>query len=331
MRRRASSRRRACSPRTPQPGDPHGRRRHRRRRDRPDRRRPRVGVAGPPRRRGDVPRRRSCSSPASTRELGPPGRARGRQGRRRRASAARSPTGCGSSAGSRVLVAALGGVVGRDARRRRDQRPVHPVPGQRPRRQPGVGRPARGRPDALDDPRRRRSWAACRPRVQHPAPVRRRHRRPRPVRRPAVDRARSVGPAPDRDVRGRLVRDAGAGDDDDDRPAARPTNETRGRVAGALNAAIQTASIVLHGGGRHPRRRHRDPRGVRGRRRGRAARGGRRLVPVPRRAGRGADRGRRAASDQPNRDGAGTRDRRRRVVPPGQLAISRCASPPPSC
>ena len=37
------------------------------------------------------------------------------------------------------------------------------------------------------------------------------------------------------------------------------TNETRGRVAGALNAAIQTASIGVDGRGRHPRRRHRHP------------------------------------------------------------------------
>ena len=37
------------------------------------------------------------------------------------------------------------------------------------------------------------------------------------------------------------------------------TNETRGRVAGALNAAIQTASIGVDGGGRDPRRRDRDP------------------------------------------------------------------------
>ncbi len=48
---------------------------------------------------------------------------------------------------SRWLVAALERRVGRDARRRRHQRPVHPVPGQRPRREPGVGRSPRGRPD----------------------------------------------------------------------------------------------------------------------------------------------------------------------------------------
>ena len=135
---------------------------------------------------------------------------------------------------------------------------------ERPRREPGVGRSPRGRPDALDDPRRRPDGRPVDP-VQHPAPVRRRHRRPGPVRRPAVDRARAVGP-PDRDVRGRLVRDAGAGDDDDDRPARDHERDARPRRGRAQRRHPDGVDRV-HGGGRHPRGHHRDPRGVRGRRR----------------------------------------------------------------
>ena len=122
--------------------------------------------------------------------------------RRRSASAARSSRGCGSSPAPGALVAALAGVSVDDARPRRDQRPVHPVPRQRPRREPGMGRPARGRPDDLDGPRRRRRGDALGPRVPA-APVRRRHRRRRGLRRAAGRRARAVGAVPDH-VRGRL-------------------------------------------------------------------------------------------------------------------------------
>ena len=86
------------------------------------------------------------------------------------------------------------------------------------------------------------------------------------------------------------------------------TNETRGRVAGALNAAIQTASIASMAAAGILA----DVTGIRvvfalgGA--GRAAGGGRRLVPVPRRARRRAGRGCRRRLMRPgpgNRNGAG--------------------------
>ena len=182
------------------------------------------------------------------------GRRRQREGDRHRR---RGPRG---AAGHRPLPGARRGArrdLGHDARPRRDQRPVHPVPRQRPRREPGVGRPARGGADDLDGPRRRRRGeprAAC------------------PLPRlfvggiagvavcvgPAGRRPRAVGAVPDH-VRGRLVRDAGPGHDDDAGPAGHGRHDPRPRGRRPQRRDPDGLDR-LDGRGRDPRGGHRDPR-----------------------------------------------------------------------
>ena len=110
-------------------------------------------VAGPRRRRRHVPRLRRARDRRHRERSGGP---------TRRPPPRRKTQGLGGAvadglrliARSPALVAALGGVSVVDARRRRHQRPVHPVPVTDLGASPAWAGPLEARPDALDDPGR---------------------------------------------------------------------------------------------------------------------------------------------------------------------------------